>query len=322
MRAAALDLGSNTLRLLVAEVAQGDWQALDRGLASPRLGRGLEPGGRLAPGAKAAARQAATRFVQRARALGAERIALAATQACRQAADGAEFVAELGRELELDSARVISGAEEAALSRRGVLSRLQDGGRDGGRDGGQDGGPSRGRNKGRGAWLADIGGGSTEVMDLGEPDAPVQSLPLGAVSLTEAHLHHDPPTAGELEALEAAVAKGLAPILGRSCRRLVATAGTAATLAALRLGMTVYEPEEINNLTVTRDQLAAEYHRLAALPLDQRRQVLTLEPDRADILVAGLAILKGLVTGLELDRFITMDAGLLEGILLEHAAQA
>mgnify|MGYP000427531299 CR=1 FL=1 len=309
MIAAALDLGSNTLRLLVAEVADGAWQALDRGLESPRLGRGLKPGGELSGASKQAAREAAAGFVDRARKLGAERVALAATQACRQAADGEDFVARLGRELGLDSARVISGAQEAALSRRGVLSRLK-----GGKD------------SAKGACLADIGGGSTEIMDLGQADAPVLSLELGAVALTEAFIASDPPNPDEMQAMQAAVAQGLGPLLnsrqGLNCSRLIATAGTAATLAALRLGMEVYQPEEINNLAVSRKDLIMEYNRLAHLPLEQRQRALALEPERADIIIAGLAILKGLVEGLGLENFITMDAGLLEGILLEHAALA
>jgi exopolyphosphatase/guanosine-5'-triphosphate,3'-diphosphate pyrophosphatase len=307
MIAAALDLGSNTLRLLVADVNDGRWQALDRGLASPRLGRDLKPGASLSERAKQDALKAAAGFTAKARELGAERVALAATQACRQAADGAQFVARLQKELGLDWAGVISGAEEAALSRRGVLSRFK---------GGADAAV--------GAWLTDIGGGSTEIMDLGDPAAPVMSLELGAVSLTEAHLRGDPPAPGELKAMQDAIANGLAPIIsgwqGLKCKRLVATAGTAATLAALCLGMRVYEPEEINNLQVTKEDLEAHYSRLAAMPLAQRRRELALEPARADIIVAGLAILSGLVQGLDLKSFITMDAGLLEGILLERAA--
>jgi exopolyphosphatase/guanosine-5'-triphosphate,3'-diphosphate pyrophosphatase len=309
MIAAALDMGSNTLRLLVAQVDGGKWQALERGLASPRLGRGLKAGTSLSATAKKAALDAAAGFTARARELGAERIALAATQACRKAVDGEDFVASLGRELDLDSARVISGAEEAALSRRGVLSRL-----------------TGGEGSATGSWLADIGGGSTEIMDLGQPEAPVLSLELGAVTLTEAHITNDPPDGTELEALKAAVNGGLLPLIncwqGRRCSRLIVTAGTAATLAALRLGMTIYQPEEINNLEVSRGDLIMEYNRLTALPLRNRQTELALEPQRADIIIAGLAILRGLVEGLGLESFITMDAGLLEGILLEHAALA
>lgn len=307
MKAAALDLGSNTLRLLVAEVEAGSWRALHRGLATPRLGRGLRPGGGLALEAQKAAREAAAEFVRQARQAGARRVALAATQACRLAVDGGEFVERLGRELALDSFRVLSGTEEAALSRRGVLSRL-------------DGGAQAAK----GTWLADIGGGSTEIMDLGAPQEDPLSLPLGAVTLSEKFLTSDPPDSRELQSLDAAVREGLAPVTQRgrrgACRRLVATAGTAATLAVLRLGMESYQPEEINNLEVSRADLRSEYLRLAAMPLAGRRRELVLEPERADIIVGGLAILCGLVSGLDLESFITMDAGLLEGILLEHAA--
>lgn len=302
MRAAALDLGSNTLRLLVAEVSDGQWRALGRGLATPRLGRGLIPGDDLSPESRRAARVAAAEFTARARALGAGRLALAATQACRAAADGARFVAELADDLGLDSARVLSGREEAALSRLGVRSRLA-------------GDPG-------GALLADVGGGSSEVLDLGDPADPGRSLPVGAVSLSEAHLTGDPPTAGELSALRAAARDALAPLAGRRTARLVATAGTAAALASMELRLGGYLPELVNNLVVTRARLSARLERLAGLTLAARKQITGLEPERADIILGGLAILEALLDLLDLDRLSTMDAGLLEGILLHDAAGA
>ncbi len=300
MLAAALDLGSNTLRLLVAEVRGGDWRALHRDLAAPRLGQGLQAGAPLHPEAKRRARDAAAAFAAKARELGAERVALAATQACRLAGDGADFVAGLGRELGLNRARVLSGVQEAALSRRGVISRLT--------------GPLAG------ALLADVGGGSSELTPLDREQAGL-SLPLGAVSLTEAHIASDPPAPAELEALEAAVAAGLAPLAGRRPARLVASAGTAASLAALRLGMSRYRPEAIDNLAVGRRELKAELTVLAALPLAQRRRALAFDPARADIIVAGLAILDGMLAVLGLEELTAMDSGLLEGILLDEASQ-
>ncbi|MCB2228490.1 MAG: hypothetical protein KQH53_17550 [Desulfarculaceae bacterium] len=298
MIAAALDLGSNTLRLLVAEVGPNGYQDIERGLATPRLGRGLRPGAELAPDAKQAAREHAGAFAARARELGAKRIALAATQACRLAADGPDFVASLGRDLGLDLAEIISGEQEAALSRAGVLSRLQ--------------------GQAEGAVLADVGGGSTEVTALDGSWA--HSLPLGAVSLSEAHLHTDPPSPAELAALQAAVADGLRGLASPKAARLVATAGTAATVGALLLGMKIYEPGRVNNLAAGLDELETQLSRLAALPLRERRQVPGLEPERADIILAGMALLQGLLLVLHLDQMTVMDAGLLEGILLELAA--
>ncbi len=296
-RAAALDLGSNTLRLLVAEVDGGGWRALERGLATPRLGRGLRPGGPLAPEARRAARERVGQFTALARSLGARRVSLAATQACRLAVDGPDFVAELGREFALDSARVLDGLEEARLSRLGVMSRLE--------------------GVAQGAILADVGGGSSEIVDLGPVPCPALSLPLGAVGLSEAHLRGDPPGPAELKALDQAVRQALLPLAGRRAERLVASAGTASTLASLVLGLDEYQPERINNLVVPARVLDDQAARLAALPLAERRRMRGLEPERADIIIAGLAILRGILEVLGLDRLTTMDAGLLEGILLD-----
>jgi exopolyphosphatase/guanosine-5'-triphosphate,3'-diphosphate pyrophosphatase len=300
IRAAAMDLGSNTLRLLVADISATQWVAVERGLATPRLGRGLTPGGLLNAQAKQAARREAQAFVEIARGLGATRVVLAATQACRLALDGPDLVAELASTLALDRARVLSGQEEARLSRLGTLSRLT--------------GPRQG------ALLADVGGGSSEVVDLGDQAVPALSLPLGAVSLGEAHLHGDPPAREELQALSDAVALALKPLAGRTCQRLVASAGTAATLASLVLGLGDYQPEAVNNLLVTRARLQEELNRLAALPLTARRGLPGLEAARADIIIPGLAILLGILEVLGLQELTVMDAGLLEGILLDEVA--
>ena len=300
IRAAAMDLGSNTLRLLVADVEDYRWVAVERRLAAPRLGRGLRPGGLLNPQARETARRQATAFAGLARDLGATRVTLAATQACRLAADGPALVDELARDLGLDRARVLSGQEEARLSRLGSLSRLT--------------GPRQG------ALLADVGGGSSEVVDLGDQGDPGSSLPLGAVSLGEAHLHGDPPSPAEMQALGRAVAEALRPLAGRPCTRLVASAGTAATLASLVLGLEHYQPEAVNNLLVGRARLQAELDRLAGLPLAARRGLPGLEPARADIIIPGLAILLGLLEVLSLPELTVMDAGLLEGILLDDLA--
>lgn len=295
-----MDLGSNTLRLLVAEVDASGWRAVERAMATPRLGLGLRPGAALDPAAKQAAATAAAAFARQARAAGAQSIALAATQACRVASDGAAFVGHLARELALDQAAVIDGRQEARLSRLGVRSRLD--------------GPAQG------LLLADVGGASTEVIDLADETDLGQSLALGAVSLTEACLRSDPPNAAQLADLARLAHQGLAPLAGRRARGLVASAGAAATIAAMAQGHTAYLPEEINNAVVTRAELARHFARLAVMPLAQRRAALGLDPKRADIILAGMAIFAALMDILKLDRMITMDAGLLEGILLDFAA--
>ncbi len=296
MRAAALDLGSNTLRLLVADVEPAAWRSVERGLATPRLGRGLNEGGSLAPEAQEAARRAAGGFVARARELGARRVALGASEACRRAKGGAAFVASLAAELGLERAEVLSPQREARLSRLGVLSRLA--------------GPLAG------ALLADVGGGSTELVPLGQGSDRPLSLPLGAVSLSEAYLAGDPPLPAALAALARAVDEGLAAAGALKASRLVATAGTAATLASLCLGLDSYSPGRIDNLRVTAGELQALFTSLAAMPLSARELVKGMEPGRADIILAGLAVLAGLLARLGLKELTTMNAGLLEGILL------
>jgi exopolyphosphatase/guanosine-5'-triphosphate,3'-diphosphate pyrophosphatase len=308
--AAALDVGSNTLRLIVARVERsvrsshgkegGHWryQVLARGLATPRLGRGLTPGGKLDETAKQAAFERAADFVGRARDLGAASVVLAASQACRKAVDGAVFVARLQRELGLERAEILSGEQEARLSRLGALSRLTGGT--------------------EGAWLADVGGGSSEFLPLEphEAENPL-SLELGAVSLTERHIKGDPPTAEELKAAAGYALQVLEPVRHMPIKRLVATAGTAATLASLVLGLEAYQPERVDNLVVTREELDAQISRLAAMPLSSRKRVTGLEPERADIILAGLIVLNSILTITELNRLTVMDAGLLEGILLD-----
>ncbi|CAO0820199.1 exopolyphosphatase / guanosine-5'-triphosphate,3'-diphosphate pyrophosphatase [Desulfarculales bacterium] len=299
-RVAAMDLGSNTLRLLVADVQDSRWVAVERGLATPRLGRGLQAGGQLHPQAREAARRQAAALAEQARGLGATRVTLAATQACRLAVDGPNLVDQLARDLVLNRTRVLSGQEEARLSRLGSLSRLT--------------------GERRGALLADVGGGSCEVVDLDNDAAPGSSLPLGAVSLSEGHLPSDPPSPSQMRTLSQAVAEGLRPLTGHHCSRLVASAGTATTLASLVLGLTNYQPEAVNNLLVSRARLQQELGRLAGLPLEARRHLPGLESARADIIISGLAILLGLLEVLGLAELTVMDAGLLEGILLDDLA--
>jgi exopolyphosphatase/guanosine-5'-triphosphate,3'-diphosphate pyrophosphatase len=301
--AAAMDLGSNTFRLLVVRVQGGSaWQVLERGLATPRLGRGLRPEGALASASRAAALEAAREFTARARALGAERVALAATQACRVAVDGSAFVAGLSRELGLDRAVVLTGKEEGRLARLGVLSRLE--------------------GEREGALMADVGGGSTELAALGRVFAPSPSLPLGAVSLTEAYLVGDPPAPAELAALDQAVDRVLHQArAGLKASRLVVTAGTAATLASLMLGEDTYTPERIDNLRVAWPILEQTAARLAGMPLADRRRALELDSSRADVIIAGLAIVRGLVRTFGLHEITAMDAGLLEGIFLDDLAR-
>ncbi|WP_156360858.1 Ppx/GppA phosphatase family protein [Dethiosulfatarculus sandiegensis] len=300
-KAAAMDLGSNTLRLLVAEVHKGNWRALGRGISTPRLGRGLAKGRPLDKKSKQMAFKAAQEFSAQARSLGASYICLGATQACRAATDGADFVEELARELKLDKATILSGGQEARLSRLGVMSRLE--------------------GEAEQAWLADVGGGSTELINLDNGSHPPCSIKTGAVALTETWNSQDPPTSDEMarldEMAEQALAPHLAPLRQKGVQRLIATAGTAANAASLMLKLKQYRPEKVNNLNISLRDLDGLSGMLADIPLEKRRVLPGMERERADIIIAGMAILRGLLKGLGLTELTAMDAGLLEGILLD-----
>jgi exopolyphosphatase / guanosine-5'-triphosphate,3'-diphosphate pyrophosphatase len=223
-RVAAIDLGSNSTRLLVADVGDGEIEELERLLRITRLGDGVDRSGRLADDAMARVEQVVAADVDRARELGATRILAVATSAARDSANGRDFLASLGRRHGI-AWRILSGDEEAAMTFRGVTSRSA---------------PAAG------TLICDIGGGSTELV-LGGPDGVTDqiSLNIGCVRMSERHLASDPPTAGEIAALRAATREALPP-LTRNARVLIGVAGTVTTLATIDRGLEREVPEEID----------------------------------------------------------------------------
>lgn len=302
MRLATIDLGSNTVRLLVADVTgAGRWRLVDADQRVTRLGEGLAKRGRLgeAPSARTAA--AVTDYVARARRGGAERVAIVATSAVREAANGQDFAAALGRATG-ETVTVITGEREAALTLAGVLAGLPEAGGD--------------------TLVFDIGGGSTEYI-LARAGAAVAavSLRLGVVDLTERHPFPARVEATRFRRLLDEVAGRLAAELPADIRaprgaRLVGTAGTATTLAALDLGLAVYDAARVQGHTLTRAAIDAQLHRLGTLTLAQRAALPCLEPGRADLIVPGTAIVLATLSLLGLDRMVVSDWGLREGILI------
>ena len=278
VRLAAIDAGTNTTRLLVADVADGHPQEVVRLLTFTRLGRGVDSSGRLAPAAIDRTVAAVTDYVGRCRDLGVSGLRIAGTSAVRDAANRADLLAAItaasGAQME-----VLAGSEEAALSFAGATADLAPG-----------------------AYLVlDIGGGSTEfaagaVAPGGEGTlAGAVSLNLGVVRLTERHLYDDPPSAAQLGSLEAGVDAELAAvdeaIPGVGGRALVAVAGTVTSLAAIAAGLAVYEPAAVHGSVLSRERIDELYHRLAGMPPADRERMVALPPGRADVIVAGCAIL-------------------------------
>jgi exopolyphosphatase/guanosine-5'-triphosphate,3'-diphosphate pyrophosphatase len=277
---AAVDLGTNTTRLLVADVADGRAEELHRETRITRLGEGVDARGKLLPVPIARVRNVLSDYRRTAESLGAERVLLVATSAVRDAENGEAFLGEIEWSYGFVT-ELLSGVEEAELMRRGI---------------GQ---------TGPGTLIVDIGGGSTELV----LDGFQKSLPMGSVRFTERH-------GEDITALEAAT-REILPRLEPTAA--IGVAGTITTLAALDLDLAEYDRKRVHGHLLSRDGAARQLERLAALPLEERRQVPALEPERAPVIVAGAAILVAILNTYRLDGITASERGLLHGAALAAA---
>ena len=300
MRVAAADIGTNSTRLLVADVgADGSVAEVERLLEITRLGEGVDASGTLAEAPMRRVTDTLDRYAARAHVLSAERLLAVATSAVRDAANRDEFLARVrasGFEPLL-----LAGRQEAATTFAGVCSRPP-----GGEPVSADG-----------TLVVDVGGGSTELV-LGAPEGVAwsRSLQAGCVRMTERVLGEDVVQEGDLAACAALVSDLLAIVpedVVEATRRAIAVAGTATTLAAIQHGG--YDTDVVHGAHITRDQTHALERRLATMTLEQRRTVPGLEPARAPVIVAGLVVL-----GCVLDRFGLGEAIVSERDILHGAA--
>lgn len=302
MRIAVADLGTNSTRLLVADVTpDGELTQLERHTTVTRLGEGVDGSGRLAPQAIDRVYAALARYREIADAAGAERRIAVATSAVRETENGPELAAQVRDEIGFD-VRTIDGDEEARLTFLGATA---------------------GRETGAETLVIDIGGGSTEFVS-GRPGAVPAfhvSTRLGAVRQTERHISHDPPRHEELEALAGearAIVAGAVPAEIRDrVGAVIAVAGTATSLAAIDQKLDPYDPERVDGY---RLELAAAERILAELavhPLEQRRRVAGLHPDRAPTIVAGVAILVEALRLFGVQEVEISEADILDGAALD-----
>jgi exopolyphosphatase / guanosine-5'-triphosphate,3'-diphosphate pyrophosphatase len=288
VRVAAVDLGTNTTRLLVADVVDGNVGEVHRETRITRLGEGVDARKRLLPVAIARVRNALSDYRRTLESLGAERTLLVATSAVRDAENGEAFLGEIEWSYGF-ATQLVSGDEEAALTRQGVR-------------------PAPG------TLVLDIGGGSTELL----VDDFYVSLDMGSVRFTERFVHTDPPTRDEVDACARAVRSLLEP-LDVAPQRAVGVAGTVTTLAALDLGLDAYDRERIHSHRLSLEGARAQLERLAALPLAMRREVPALEPERAPVIVAGAVILAETLARFGLDAIEVSERDILDGIALAAA---
>lgn len=301
-RLATIDLGTNTVRLLVVESMGGTWHALHQTQRVTRLGEGQAAAGRLLPEPMRRTAAVVGEFCRAARERGAEALRIVATSAVREAPNRDEFVARLEAETG-ERVDVVSGEDEARLTLKGVTSGL----------------PGLGPS----FVLFDIGGGSTEFVlaRAGAPAAAV-SLRLGVVSLQEEWGERGPVRWERFTRMREHVERRLvdevpAVILAAGAEELVGTAGTVTTLAALDLDVPAYDAARVHGHRLTRATVERLLARLGALGVEERARLPCLEPGRADVIVPGIAICLATMTCFHRDALVVSDRGLREGILCE-----
>ena len=311
MRAAAIDCGTNSIRLLIADASGGRLCDVHRETRIVRLGQGVDATGEFAPDAIARTRAALVDYVSLLRLHGAERVRMVATSAARDVANRDVFFAMtadvLGNAVPGAIAEVITGTEEAELSFRGAVGELDSGA-----------GPF---------VVVDLGGGSTEIVLGGDRVVASYSADIGCVRLTERCLHSDPPTPEEVEAARLVVRERLDVALGvvpvARARTWVGLAGTMTTLSALAHNMTAYDSAAIHLSRVAGHDLLAVCERLIGMTRSQRAALGPMHEGRADVIGGGAIVVEEIARELRtragIDELVVSEHDILDGIALSIA---
>ena len=303
MRVAVVDIGTNSTRLLVADVGDGRVQEVTRRSTVTRLGRGVDTSKQLSVEAIEDVCFVVDNYISLYEDLGAERVSAIATSAVRDSANSQMFLAELRERFALD-ARILNGAEEAGLTYAGA---------------------SADRPPGERTLVIDIGGGSTELIVGDGPEVGFYaSLQAGTVRHTERYLKSDPAEAVQLEDLAADVRELIGEALeGAALAQAnegIAVAGTPTSLAAIDQDLEPYDPELVHGYTLSLASIQHMLSELAAKPLEQRLQVRGLQAGRAPTIVAGVVILIQAMRGFGLNQIEVSEHDILWGAALEAAA--
>jgi len=300
-RVAVVDVGTNSARLLVADVAGDRVTPVERRSTVTRLGRGVDLSGRLSAEAIEDACAAIGGYVSLYEELGAETVDAIATSAVRDAENGSAFVAELRERFAL-SARVLDGGEEARLTYLGATSEHH---------------PTEP------TLVVDIGGGSTElIVGTGEEISFHTSLQAGVVRHSERHIATDPPTVLELEALAADIRGLIEPTIakGVEAQAGIAVAGTPTSLAAVEIGLEPYDPARVHGHVLSLPSIQRMLSQLASTPLAQRVEIPGMHPDRAPTIVAGVVILVETMRAFGLERIEVSEHDILYGTAIAAAS--
>ena len=298
LRVAAVDCGTNSIRLLVADVdpVTGTLVDLDRRMEIVRLGQDVDRTGRIAPEAMVRTLEATRRYAAISRDLGVERTRFVATSASRDAENADEFVAGVRAVLGVEP-EVVAGSEEAWLSFTGATGEL------------------RGRQP-EPFLVVDIGGGSTELVLGGDEVQASRSVDVGCVRMTERHLFDDPPTPAQVAAatadIEAAIDQAGRDVPLGQARTLVGLAGSVTTVTAHALGLEAYLPERIHGAVLPVDVARDACTDILAMTRAQRAALPFMHPGRVDVIGAGALIWRCVI-----DR-VASAAGITEVVTSEH----
>jgi exopolyphosphatase/guanosine-5'-triphosphate,3'-diphosphate pyrophosphatase len=299
-RLAALDVGTNSTRLLVADVEGGAVVAEHvREMVITRLGKSVDRTGRFDPAALDRTLEVLAGYAETCRRLGVERRRLVATSATRDAADRQVFLDGVRDLLGVD-AEVLTGQAEAAAAYRGATAGLADD---------------------RPTLVVDIGGGSTElILGDGATARASVSLDIGCVRLFERHLHGDPPHPAEVAALRADVGghlAGVGEVLDpAAAERVVGVAGTVTTVTAIAFALDAYDPRRIHHQTLNAAEIGAVAEKLAAMTVAERAAMPVMAKGREDVIAAGALLLDELVRSFRLPAVTASETDILDGVLL------
>jgi exopolyphosphatase / guanosine-5'-triphosphate,3'-diphosphate pyrophosphatase len=329
-RVAAIDCGTNSLRLLIADVDSraGRLVDVDRRMEIVRLGQGVDATGRLAPEALARTFRVLEDYAGEIRDASADAVRMVATSATRDAANAAEFVSGVTRILGV-APEVLSGDQEAALSFTGATAEFAAATRV----------PPGEQPPGAAELLrepppppylvVDIGGGSTEfVVGAGAPGAasPVAglSVDIGCVRLTERHLHTDPPLPAEIAAaardIDAALDAVAVKVPVTDARTLIGLAGSVTTVAGIALGLPAYDPHRIHHAVIPAPQVHTVTRDLLSQTREQRAAIPVMHSGRVDVIGAGALVLDRVLTRFGFGQVVVSEHDILDGIAWSLAA--
>jgi exopolyphosphatase/guanosine-5'-triphosphate,3'-diphosphate pyrophosphatase len=306
-RVAAIDCGTNSIRLLIADVDQATGMLSDlvRTMRVVRLGEGIDRTGEFSQGALERTFAACEEYAALLAAHGNPPLRFVATSATRDAGNRADFMAGVMARLGVEP-DVIPGAEEAELSFVGAVRGLPQG------------------LLAEPVLVVDIGGGSTEFVLGGELPSHSISVNVGCVRMTERHLRSDPPSAGEVDLVEADLADALAAVASAvpvgDARTLVGVAGSVTTVAAMALDLREYDPAVLHGAVVTRDQVERVTEQLLAMTRAQRAALPFMHEGRVDVIAGGAMVLRALMRAFGQEQVIASETDILDGIVYRLAA--